>query len=109
MDQAAARAALEAERERLLAEIEETLAELPEPMTYGSQAAAATQVFDQNRAFALRERARKELALVEAALERLDQGTYGVCLDCGRPIAEGRLEALPWAASCVDCQRKHPR
>lgn len=109
MDPAAARVALEAERQRLLAEIDETQPEAPEPMTYGSQAAAATQVFDQNRALALRERAQKELTLVEAALERLEAGGYGTCLDCGRSIAEGRLEALPWAAYCVDCQRKHPR
>ena len=41
------------------------------------------------------------LAEVHAALERLKQGTYGMCIVCGQPIPEKRLEALPWAARCV--------
>jgi len=99
------RRALLAERERLLAEIEETI-QAPGPMTYGSQAAAASQVFEQQRDLALRDRARQQLELVDQALERLDGGTYGTCLRCGRPIAPERLEALPWAAHCIDCQRE---
>jgi RNA polymerase-binding protein DksA len=99
------RRALLAERERLLAEIEETI-QAPGPMTYGSQAAAASQVFEQQRDLALRDRARQQLELVDGALERLDGGTYGTCLRCGRPIAPERLEALPWAAHCIDCQRE---
>jgi RNA polymerase-binding protein DksA len=73
-------------------------------MTYGSQAAAASQVFEQQRDLALRDHATGQLALVDAAIARLDDGTYGVCVNCGRPIASGRLEALPWAAHCIDCQ-----
>ena len=73
-------------------------------MTYGSQAAAASQVFEQQRDLALRDRAAQHLELVDAALARLEDGTYGACLRCGRPIAEARLEALPWAAHCIDCQ-----
>lgn len=41
------------------------------------------------------------LTEVQQALERIDQGTYGRCVDCGQPIPEKRLEALPWAARCV--------
>jgi RNA polymerase-binding protein DksA len=100
----AARAALLAERARLLDEIEETIV-APGPMTYGSQAAAASQVFEQQRDLALRDRARQHLELVDAALARLDDGTFGRCLRCKRPIAPERLEALPWAAHCIDCQR----
>jgi RNA polymerase-binding protein DksA len=100
----AARAALLSERARLLAEIEETIS-APGPVTYGSQAAAASQVFEQQRDLALRDRARQHLELVDAALLRLDEGTFGQCLRCGRPIAAERLEALPWAAHCIDCQR----
>lgn len=103
-DHPAARAALLAERVRLLAEIGETIV-APGPMTYGSQAAAASQVFEQQRDLALRDRATVQLELVDAALVRIADGSFGTCGQCGRPIAPERLEALPWAASCIDCQR----
>src|SRR5207247_10306130 len=99
-----ARAALLAERDRLLAELAEGIV-APDPMTYGSQAAAATQVFEQQRDLALRERNQHQLAAVEAALRRLDDGTFGTCARCGKPVAAARIEALPWAAYCIDCQR----
>jgi DnaK suppressor protein len=98
------RAALLAERDRLRAELAEGIV-APGPMTYGSQAAAASQVFEQQRDLALREKNEHQLAAIDAALERLDGGTYGTCVRCGRPIAPERLEALPWAAHCIDCQR----
>ena len=97
------RATLTAERDRLLAELGEAIV-APGQMTYGSQAAAATQVFEQQRDLALRDRSIQQLELVEASLARLDAGTYGACLRCGQPIAPGRLEALPWAAYCIACQ-----
>ncbi len=92
------------ERERLLGEVAETIT-APGTMTYGSQAAAASQVFEQQRDLALRDRASQHLALVDAALARLEAGTYGPCLRCGKPIPADRLEALPWAAFDIDCQR----
>lgn len=46
---------------------------------------------------------------VEDALRRLRRGTYGICEDCGRPIAKERLEVLPQAARCVGCQRREER
>ncbi len=97
------RAALQTERERLLGEIGEAIP-APDQMTYGSQAAAASQVFEQQRDLALRDRALHHLAQVDAAIARLDDGTYGRCLRCGRAIPDGRLDALPWAAHCIDCQ-----
>jgi DnaK suppressor protein len=100
----AIRSSLDAERQRLLAELEETII-APGQMTYGSQAAAATQVFEQQRDLALRDRAEQHLALVDEALARLDAGTYGTCIRCGTAITDARLEALPWAAHCIDCQR----
>ena len=93
-----------AERDRLRAEIAEAIV-APEPMTYGSQAAAASQVFEQQRDLALRDRNAQHLAAVDAAIARLDDGTFGTCLRCGRPIAPERLDALPWAAHCIECQR----
>jgi DnaK suppressor protein len=47
-----------------------------------------------------------QLSLVRLALERLDEGTFGECLHCGKTIGEKRLEALPWTPYCIDCQEK---
>jgi len=44
---------------------------------------------------------------VEGALERLRDGTYGTCMECGMPVSRKRLEALPWARFCVTCQERH--
>jgi len=104
VDPEAVRARLLAERERLMAELGEPI-QSPGQMTYGSQAAAASQVFEQQRDLALREKNEAQLQAVEAALDRLEAGTFGTCVRCGRPIAPERLEALPWAAHCIDCQR----
>lgn len=104
MDIDGIRARLATERSRLRAELAEGI-EAPGQMTYGSQAAAASQVFAQQRDIALRDRSLRELRLVEEALDRLDAGTFGACTNCGQAIAEGRLEAIPWAPLCIDCQR----
>jgi RNA polymerase-binding transcription factor len=45
------------------------------------------------------------LARIERALARLDEGTYGTCERCGRPIPEKRLEAMPESVHCVECAR----
>ena len=101
----------ERNREALLAERSELREELavgieaPGQMTYGSQASAATHVFEQQRDLALRDRAQHQLALVEGALARLEAGRFGACLRCDRQIAAERLEALPWAEHCIDCAR----
>jgi DnaK suppressor protein len=97
------RAKLMAERARLLEELDEAIV-MPDQMTYGSQAAAASQVFEQERDLAMRERASQHLEAVDAALIRLDDGSYGTCTRCDRAIARERLEALPWAARCIACQ-----
>ena len=99
------RAALKAEREQVLGELAGIVVEGPGQMTYGSQAAAATHVFEQQRDLALRERDQQHLAAIDAAIARLDAGSYGQCESCGNPIAAERLEALPSAALCIDCQR----
>jgi RNA polymerase-binding protein DksA len=108
IDLPATRAALLAERGRLLVELGEPI-EGPGQMTYGSQAAAASQVFEQQRDLALRDRSRIELGKVEAALRAIDDGTYGTCTSCGKPIGRERLEAIPWSATCIDCARKPGR
>jgi len=50
-----------------------------------------------------------ELRQVVAALRRVDEGTYGLCLDCGEPIDERRLAALPATPFCTACQAIHER
>lgn len=49
----------------------------------------------------------RQLQQVRAALQRIDQGDYGVCIDCGRPIEPARLEAVPWTPYCRADQEKH--
>jgi DnaK suppressor protein len=46
----------------------------------------------------------QQLGLVEEALDRIQVGDYGICLDCGEPIPGKRLNAIPWARFCVPCQ-----
>lgn len=59
--------------------------------------------------FALGERELSELAEIDAALERLQKGHYGQCIDCAQAIAPARLAATPEAARCISCQEKFER
>jgi RNA polymerase-binding protein DksA len=52
---------------------------------------------------ALETEAVQEIADIEAALQRLDAGTYGICVSCGEPVGEGRLKVRPAATQCLDC------
>ena len=45
----------------------------------------------------------REIEAIQAALKRIDNGTYGTCIACGQPIAPARLEALPYAVNCMVC------
>jgi DnaK suppressor protein len=65
----------------------------------------ATIAYERSQADALRRLAEERRRAVAAALVRLDEGGYGLCVHCGRPIPEGRLEARPWADTCVDHAR----
>jgi RNA polymerase-binding protein DksA len=65
----------------------------------------ATIAFERQQVVALLDQARRRLADVEAALERWDAGRYGICENCGRPIAADRLVARPAARTCIDCAR----
>jgi DnaK suppressor protein len=60
---------------------------------------------DWSRIAGLRDATRERLDAVDRALRRMDDGTYGRCLRCGRPIAPERLEARPEAELCIDCAR----
>ena len=48
----------------------------------------------------------KILQAIEEALFRMEKGTYGICRDCGDPIAPARLEAIPWTRVCIACKQK---
>ena len=49
---------------------------------------------------------RQLLAMVESALERMRQGSFGECISCGKEINVKRLEAVPWTRHCIECQEK---
>ncbi len=66
----------------------------------------ATNAFDQARDLAVQVNAEQTLKLVNEALERFELGTYGLCVDCGQEIDAARLEAIPSAPLCLNCQAK---
>ena len=63
----------------------------------------ATLAFERQHAAALLEAAREQVAALDDALRRLDEGRYGVCDRCGQPIGAERLAARPAAVTCVRC------
>lgn len=69
----------------------------------------ATETYDREVDYSLEENSEHVLADIDAALKRIDDGTYGLCAGCGHLIAEERLEARPWATLCIGCQRERER
>ena len=61
------------------------------------------------REFAARalERKARNLTQIRSALDRIDLGTFGICLDCEEPVSSKRLAAVPWAEYCLHCQEVH--
>jgi DnaK suppressor protein len=108
------KAALEAEQARLIEEIaeyeregQETLSDVSGENNYRDHMAdQGTATFARELDATLEERARENLAQVERALARMGEGTYGICLRCGDPIAEERLEAVPAAELCIGCKER---
>ncbi len=70
------------------------------------QADMGTETFEREKDLSILEAIEAELADVEHALRRLDEGTYGTCEACGRPIDDERLEALPATRLCRDDQQR---
>ncbi len=68
---------------------------------------AGSEVADNDREVALLEAADERRAELQAALARLDAGTYGACVDCGKPVGDARLEFRPEAARCLEDQQRH--
>ena len=69
----------------------------------------ATETFLRELDEGLEENAEHLVSEIDAALRRIEDGTYGTCVVCGRPIGEGRLEAVPYATLCIDDKRKQER
>lgn len=100
------RATYMAQADALRAEAEE-LAEDMEPgdIQFDDEGGeGGTANIDRERDLALSAQARAEVEEIDAALGRIEAGTYGVCERCGQPIPRPRLRALPQARLCVDCK-----
>lgn len=67
---------------------------------------AGTEVFEQELDVSLARQLRQNYASVQHALEKFDDGTYGICESCGASIELARLEAIPEASCCLDCQSR---
>jgi DnaK suppressor protein len=81
-----------------------------EEETYDNHLAdSATATLNREIDYTLEENSEHVLAAIEEALSRLDEGTFGTCVRCGRAIAEERLEAIPYATRCIDCKRLEER
>jgi DnaK suppressor protein len=66
----------------------------------------ATETYDRELDYTLEENSEHVLAEIDAALKRIDDGTYGICTNRGERIPLERLEARPYATLCIDCQRE---
>ncbi len=69
----------------------------------------ASEERDREINFILSDRGRAKIKSIEDALQRLNEGSYGICESCGIEIAEERLEALPFTRLCRDCQQDQER
>jgi DnaK suppressor protein len=92
------------ERERLLKEAETALNALPEEELYADMGDQAQSDLDKNFMLRLRSREQKLLKKIELAIEKIDNGTYGICEVCGCEIGIKRLEARPVTTMCIECK-----
>jgi DnaK suppressor protein len=101
---------LESEHKRLTEELEQLQTsasssdERREGSPFGKREEEATETLELEKRLVLENRIRKELAGVEHALQKFEEGTYGKCDNCGKPIDPARLEALPQASLCMECK-----
>ena len=104
-------ALLQAQRKLLLGEVRERIAASGEGLGFANQSkitdddAIADAAAAMDVAMVIRES--QELQNIEAALARIEDGSYGICVDCGDGIARARLKAYPMATRCMPCQEKH--
>lgn len=97
-------------REDILREAKETLAHLQdENQNHPDLADRASSETERSIELRARDRQRKLIAKIDAALQRIDEGTYGYCEETGEPISIKRLEARPIATLSVEAQERHER
>ena len=72
-------------------------------------AETATATLDREIDYTLEENSGHVLTAIDEALGRIESGTFGTCGRCGKPIAEERLDAIPYANRCIDCKRLEER
>lgn len=117
IDTAEYRTKLEEEKARLLhavgflerenpGSISEELGEVAEGGADNHLGDTATAMYDRELDEGLEEGARDTLAEIDAALQRIEDGSYGTCEICGKPVGAERLSAIPWARLCIDDQRR---
>ena len=106
---------LESEKKRLLEEIEQQEASARpadvrrEGSPFGKREEEATESLELEKRLAVGKQVRDHLEEIEHALHKFEEGTYGLCDSCGKPIAPDRLEALPQASLCVECKAKNAK
>jgi RNA polymerase-binding protein DksA len=104
------RAQLESELKRFAEELTQVQTsassseERREGSPFGKREEEATETLELEKRLTLENRIRQEISGIEHALEKFEKGTYGLCENCGQPIAPGRLEVRPQAAYCVNCK-----
>lgn len=96
------------ERDRRLAEYERDITAAQSVQEEGVEdfEELASMDVDRERLFAYSEQDRETLRLIEEALQRMDEGTYGLCVSCGVPIPLNRLRAIPWARYGTEMQAR---
>jgi|YNPBryantNP2012_1023418.scaffolds.fasta_scaffold26526_2 RNA polymerase-binding protein DksA len=101
------RARLESQLRRMDLSIHGSQAdEAGELSTYDDhQADLGTSTFERAKDLAVHDTIANLIKQVDAALNRIERGGYGICDMCGEPIAPARLEAIPYATLCIKCQR----
>jgi RNA polymerase-binding protein DksA len=105
-DRARAQGALDYLHEENPGSMEDETQEIPSDNHPGD---VATITFDREIDYTLEENEERLLAEIDAALERIDEGTFGICQTCGKPIGAERLEAVPYTTQCIECKRKEER
>lgn len=94
--------ALEKKKEELTIRLEKIHANLRRGYEADSKE-RAKQLEDNEVVDALGNEAREELAKISSALQRMESGDYGLCVECGLEISAGRLEVYPYADECIEC------
>jgi DnaK suppressor protein len=102
----ALRARLQAQRDEIVNMYKQDLRAGQESADDGTEDIVdrANNAYNRELMFSLSDVERNTLLQIENALRRMEAGAYGRCANCGQNIAVPRLEALPWARFCVDCQ-----